>query len=323
MKNEKYYYNPQTLQYEKVKLSVIQWIWRIMGFVSTTLFTGFILMLIATSIFSSPKEKQLARELEQMETTYLLLEKQMDEMSKIVNGLEDKDNNIYRVIFEAEPISDKFRKEGFGNNERFNELRKLSKGALMESIIKKIERMERQLYVQTKSYDVLLSLIKSKEKMLSCIPAIQPISNKELKRISSGFGYRIDPIYKTTKFHEGLDFTAPKGTPIYVTGDGVVSKAGTEGDGYGNKVVVNHGYGYQTLYAHNSRIAVRAGQKVKRGEVIAYVGSTGKSTAPHLHYEVKKGDTKIDPINFFFNDLTPEEYEMVLKLAEQNNQSFD
>jgi murein DD-endopeptidase MepM/ murein hydrolase activator NlpD len=323
MKNEKYYYNPQTLQYEKVKLSWIQLLWRILGFVFTTLFAGFILMLLATSIFQSPREVELQRELEQMEATYQMLENQMDNLGRVLKTLEERDNNIYRVIFEAEPIPGDIRRAGFGGNERFEVLKRLSKGKLMEHVIKKLEAMERQLYVQSKSYDELVKLVKNKEVMLASIPAIQPVSNKDLKRLSSGFGRRIDPIYKTVKMHEGLDFTAPTGTPIYATGDGVVKETGTSGDGYGIKVVINHGYGYETLYAHCSKVLVRKGKKVKRGDMIAYVGNTGKSTAPHLHYEVIKNGRRIDPINFFFNDLTPEEYEQVLKIAAQSNQSFD
>jgi murein DD-endopeptidase MepM/ murein hydrolase activator NlpD len=159
--------------------------------------------------------------------------------------------------------------------------------------------------------------------MLASIPAIQPVSNSDLKRIASGFGYRIDPVYKTPRMHAGLDFTAETGTPVYATGDGIVEIAGSQGDGYGNKVLINHGYGYETLYAHNSRVMVRAGEKVKRGQTIALVGNTGKSTGPHCHYEVWKNGTKIDPVNYFFNDLTPEQYDQLLKIAEQSNQSFD
>lgn len=323
MKNEKYYYNPQTLQYEKVKLSWTEWLWRVIGFVATTFFAGFVLMLLVTSVFQSPREVELQRELEQMEATYQLMERQMDNMGKVLAALEERDNNIYRVVFEAEPIPLEERRAGFGGNERFELLRRMSRGKLMEHVIRRLEAMERQIYVQSKSYDELVKLVKNKEAMLASIPAIQPVSNKDLRRLSSGFGYRIDPIYKTVKMHEGLDFTAPIGTPIYATGDGVVKETGNSGDGYGIKVIINHGYGYETLYAHCSKIFVRKGRKVKRGEIIAHVGNTGKSTAPHLHYEVIKNGRKIDPVNFFFNDLTPEEYDEILRIAAESNQSFD
>ena len=205
----------------------------------------------------------------------------------------------------------------------YAQLKDLPESEIISATLQKLESIEKHAYVQSKSYDELAKMIKNKEAMLASIPAIQPVANKDLKRIASGFGYRIDPVYKTPRMHSGLDFTAETGTPVYATGDGVVEIAGSQGDGYGNKVVIKHGYGYETLYAHNSKILVRVGASVKRGQTIALVGSTGKSTGPHCHYEVWKNGVKIDPVNYFFNDLTPEQYDQMLKIAEQSNQAFD
>jgi murein DD-endopeptidase MepM/ murein hydrolase activator NlpD len=259
----------------------------------------------------------------ELENNYLLLDKRIDALTGVMSELEDRDNNVYRVIFESDGLPDELRKGGFLKAQRFKELSASSKRELITSTSQKLKELERRVYVQSKSYDQIMELVKNKEAILECTPAIQPVSNKQLKRIASGFGMRIDPVYKTPKMHAGLDFTAPIGTEIYATGDGIVRESGGAGDGYGNKIVIDHGYGYQTLYGHCSKVLVKRGQKVKRGEKIGLVGSTGKSTGPHLHYEVIRKGIKIDPINFFYNDLTPEEYDKLLKLAREKNQSFD
>ena len=220
-------------------------------------------------------------------------------------------------------MPDNLRSGGINKSKIYAELKNLPEAKIISQTLIKLEQLEKKAYVQSKSHDQLTKLIKSKEAMLASIPAIQPISNEDLKRIASGFGFRIDPVYKTPRMHAGLDFTAETGTPVYATGDGVVEIAGSQGDGYGNKVVINHGYGYETLYGHNSKILVHAGEKVKRGQTIALVGSTGKSTGPHCHYEVWKNGVKIDPVNYFFNDLSPEQYNQLVKIAEQSNQAFD
>lgn len=323
MKKVKYYYNTQALRYEKFEEALRSRILRIAGFISAALVFAFIIVYLAYTYLDSPKEKALRRELNQMQLEYDLLNKKLDQMSAVVADLEDRDDNIYRVIFEAEPIPSSVRQAGSGGINKYRELMNYDNGQLMASAAEKLDQIRRQLYIQSKSYDEISLLIKKKEEVLASIPAIQPISNKELSHIASGFGMRIDPIYKIPKMHEGLDFAAPTGTPIHATGNGTVSVVDYGDRGYGNNVTINHMVGYQTHYAHMSRIIVREGQAVKRGDVIGYVGSTGKSTAPHCHYEVIKNGVPIDPVNFFFNDLTPAEYEEMLKQADLSNQSFD
>ncbi|MFN3939420.1 MAG: M23 family metallopeptidase, partial [Chitinophagales bacterium] len=230
---------------------------------------------------------------------------------------------IYRTIFEADPVSRNERLAGIGGSERFQRMNRLDNAELLKNIATKLELIRRKMVVQSKSFDEISELIKMKEEILAATPAIQPVSNKDLDRISSGFGYRIHPIYKVLRLHEGVDFTAPRGTEIYATADGVVEFASASATGYGNELVINHGFGYKTRYAHLSGFKVSKGQKVKRGELVGYVGNTGLSTSPHLHYEVEKDGIKLDPINFFYNDLTPEEYLRVIEFANQPNQSYD
>ncbi len=322
-KKIKYFYNTHTLKYEKVELSLTKKILRVIGYLASVAVFASIVMIIAYTYIDSPKEKRLKREIEQLTLQYDLLEDRLKIMEVVMTDLQDRDDNIYRVIFEAEPISSDVRKAGFGGVNRYKSLESYDYSEIMISTTEKLDRVAKQMYVQSKSYDELLKEVKNKNKLLASIPAIQPISNKRLKAFASGFGYRIHPIYKTSKMHTGMDFTAAIGTPIYATGDGYVSTADAGGRGYGNHVVINHGYGYQTLYAHMSRIKARRGQSVKRGEIIGYVGNTGTSTAPHLHYEVRKGGRPINPINFYYNDLKPAEYETMLKISQTANQSFD
>jgi murein DD-endopeptidase MepM/ murein hydrolase activator NlpD len=322
-KKIKYFYNTHTLKYEKVELSLTKRILRVIGYLASVAVFASIVMIIAYTYIDSPKEKRLKREIEQLTLQYELLEDQLKIMEVVMTDLQDRDDNIYRVIFEAEPISSDIRKAGFGGVNKYKSLEGYDYAEIMINTTEKLDRVAKQMYVQSKSYDELLKEVKNKNKLLASIPAIQPISNKRLKAFASGFGYRIHPIYKTSKMHTGMDFTAAIGTPIYATGDGYVSTAELGGRGYGNHVVINHGYGYQTLYAHMSRIKARRGQSVKRGEIIGYVGNTGTSTAPHLHYEVRKGGRPINPINFYYNDLTPAEYETMLKISQTANQSFD
>lgn len=323
MSKETYYYNPNTLQYEKVKLSWGQRIWRATGFIATTIFFAIVILTLGYSFITPPSQVGTEEMVKEMENNYLLLDKRIEYLSKVMAALEERDDQIYRVIFEAQQIPPELRRGTKIRTERYKELSKMSKASLISSTSERLKELERQVYVQSKSYDQLQGLYENKGKLLEAIPAIQPVSNKKLTRIASGFGRRIDPIYKTPKMHAGLDFTAPIGTEIYATGNGTVQEAGQSGDGYGLKVVINHGYGYQTLYAHCSKILVRRGQKVIRGEKIALVGSTGKSTGPHLHYEVIRRGIKIDPVNFFFNDLSPEEYDRVVRMAQEANQAFD
>ena len=241
----------------------------------------------------------------------------------VLDDLQKRDDNIYRLIFEADPIPKSIRKAGYGGVNRYQDLTGFNNSELVISTSKKIDQVTKQLYIQSKSFDEIIDLAKNKATMLASIPAIQPVSNKDLSRMASGFGNRIHPIYKTKKFHAGMDFSAKTGTPIYSTGDGEISKVKTSRKGYGNHVVINHGFGYKTLYAHMSKYIVKKRQKVKRGDIIGYVGNTGTSVAPHLHYEVHKDGKKINPVNFYYNDLTPEQFEKMLLISSQSNQSFD
>ena len=275
------------------------------------------------TFFDSPKEKMLNREIENMVFQYNQIKDKLNQISLVMADLQNRDDNIYRVIFEAEPIPNSIRKAGYGGVNRYEALKGYNNSDLIINTTKKLDQISKQLYIHSKSFDEIIELAKHKSELLAAIPAIQPVSNKNLSRMASGFGPRIDPIYKTKKFHAGMDFSAKTGTPIYATGNGKVIRVRKSRKGYGNHVKIDHGYGYVTLYAHMQKYIVKKGQKVKRGEVIGYVGNTGKSVAPHLHYEVHKNGKKVNPVNFFYNDLTSEEYEKMIILSSQNNQSFD
>ncbi|AFD07141.1 M23 family metallopeptidase [Solitalea canadensis] len=321
-KKVKYFYNSHTLKYEKVELSVKKKVLRVLGYLATVTVFSVVAVTIAYNVIDSPKEKKLKRDISQLNMQYDILKKRIKQMDMVVSDLQERDNNIYRTVFESEPITSDEWQTTFAGINRYKALESANFGALMIETTRKLDELAKKMYIQSKSYDYLAKEVKNKDKLLASVPAIQPVSNKDLTRMASGYGYRIHPIYKTRKFHAGMDFTSPTGTPIYATGDGVVITAGQE-RGYGNEVKINHGYGYQTLYGHMSKIAVRVGNRVKRGEVIGYVGSTGASTGPHCHYEVHKNGQPVNPINFYFNDLSPAEYEKMLELSSRNNQSFD
>jgi len=323
MRREKYHYNPHTLRYEKVNRSVPEILLRVFGFLSVAFLFSVMIVALAYTFFESPKEKELKRELSQMEFKYKMLNKKMDRMDEVLAGLEKRDDNIYRAIFEAEPIPETIRQVGVGGNEQYEDLQNHDNSELMINTSKRLDKLSKQLYIQSKSYDKIHKMINNKKEMLASIPAIQPVSNKNLSRLASGYGYRIDPIYKTSKMHSGLDFAAPRGTEIYATGDAEVVDVNRSHRGYGNYIILEHGFGYETMYAHLSAIKVKRGEQVNRGEVIGEMGNTGKSTGTHLHYEVHKDDKKVDPINYFFNDLTPEEYEKMRAIASRHGQSLD
>jgi hypothetical protein len=318
-----YKFNTKSLTYERVDVPLKQKVFRVLSYLATGLVFATLTILVAYRYIDSPKEKQLRREINELTLQYELLNDRMSEISEVLDDLQERDNNIYRTVFEAEPISDDVRKSGFGGVSRYKHMHGFNSSNLMVETAERLDRISKQLYVQSKSFDEVAKLAKNKENMLASIPAIQPISNKDLKRQASGFGWRTHPIYKTQEFHPGMDFSAPQGTEIYATGDGVVETADARAQGYGNHVVINHGYGYKTLYGHMLKFAVRRGQKVKRGQLIGYVGSTGLSTGPHVHYEVIKGDKKVNPINFYYNDLTPEQYQKLIEISSQPSQSFD
>tara|TARA_B110000196_G_scaffold141052_1_gene122138 strand:- start:1021 stop:1857 length:837 start_codon:yes stop_codon:yes gene_type:complete len=273
--------------------------------------------------FDSPKEKRLKDEIYNLTSQYYVINNNMKQIEIVLDDIQERDDNIYRTIFEADPIPNSIRKQGFGGVNRYKKFEGYSNSKIIINTTRKIDQLTKQLYLQSKSFDEIINLAKNKSEMLASIPAIQPVSNKNLSRMASGYGYRIHPIYKTRKLHTGMDFSAKTGTEIYATGDGVISKIRRSKRGYGNHVKINHGFGYETLYAHMSKYIVKRGQKVKRGEVIGYVGNTGTSVAPHLHYEVHKDKRRINPVNFYYNDLNPEEYEKMIEISSQSNQSFD
>lgn len=323
MSKVKFQFDKRTLTYRKVEVGAKQILLRVSGYLAGASVFAVIVIILFTTFFDSPKEKQLKREIAQLELQYKLLNNRMARVDQVLAELQEKDDDIYRVIFEAEPIPHSVREAGFGGVNRYRELEQLANSEIVVATTERLDRLTKKLVVQSRSFDEVITLAKNKEAMLASIPAIQPVSNEKLTRVASGFNWRIHPIYKVRHFHTGIDFTAPRGTEIYATGDGVVEDVTSKGRGYGNHVIIDHGFGYQTLYAHMSKFKVRIGEKVKRGDVIGYVGSTGTSTAPHLHYEVIKNGEKINPMNFFFNDLSPEEYEKVIELSSQSNQSFD
>jgi murein DD-endopeptidase MepM/ murein hydrolase activator NlpD len=319
----KYYYDTKTLSYKPIKLNSGEKIRGYFIFFLSSILLSFFILLIFYQFFDSPKEKRLKLEIQNLTSQYKVINDDMKQVEKVLDEIQERDDNIYRVIFEADPIPNSIRKQGFGGVNRYEKLLGLSNSELMINTSKKIDQLTKQLYLQSKSFDEVIDLAKNKSNMLASIPAIQPVANKDLKRMASGYGYRIHPIYKTRKMHYGMDFSAKTGTEIYATGDGVISKVKRSKRGYGNYVKINHGFGYETLYAHMSKYIVKRGQKVKRGEVIGYVGNSGISTAPHLHYEVRKDNKKINPMNFYYNDLSPEEYEKMLEISLQSNQSLD
>ncbi len=323
MKKIKYYYNSNTLRYEKLETPLRVKLLRVFGFLAAAFVTAAIISFVAFRFIGSPNEKLLRIRYEQLSDKYLELNDQLSTMSDQMLELEKRDNNIYRTIFEANPIPDSIRASELEKQMETTSVEGMENNVLFSSIIGTINTLSSRMLAEKRSYDELDNLLKDKEKILAHTPAIQPVSNKDLHRIASGFGHRIDPIYKTVKMHQGLDFSASAGTPIYATADGIVTTAGNTHNGYGNHVIINHGYGYETLYGHMLRVKARVGQLVKRGEVIGYVGSTGKSTGPHCHYEVHKNGQRLDPVYFFYNDLTPEQFDRLLKQVAASNQSLD
>jgi len=323
MSKIRYRFNRKTLNYERAVTSMRTHVFRVLSFLGTASVIGALAVVIAFKFFDSPKEKQLRRELEKMKLQYNLVNGRVENMNKVIEDLEHRDDNIYRVIFEAEPIPTDIRKAGFGGVDRYADLEGFDNSQLMLKLTQKVDRLAKEIYIQSKSFDEVIKMVEGKKQLLASIPAIMPISNKDLSHTPSGFGWRMHPIYKISKMHTGMDFTASLGTIIYATGDGIVEVADSESAGYGSHVVINHSYGYETLYGHMSKILVKKGQHVQRGEKIGLVGSTGTSTGPHCHYEVIKNGQKINPVNYYFLDLSPQEYATIVSQSDRNNQSFD
>ncbi len=325
-RKEKFVYNIHTLTYEKVVVPVKTRIWQAFGFFSVVLVTSFALLALLYVYFPSPREKELLREIEQMEHKYSQLGDQLNTMSKVLHNLQERDANVHRTVFGMEPIDDAVWHSGVGGHEAHPELNAFKySGNTIRATVEKIDALSRQLALQSKSLDTIQSLANNQQKMLASIPSVKPVREDRLQKsmnILSGFGYRLHPVYKIKKFHEGVDFPGRVGTAIQSTGDGVVLEAGWH-HGYGNCVRISHGYGYETWYAHMNKMSVRKGERVQKGQKIGEVGDTGLSTAPHLHYEVHFKGKPINPINFCMDNLTPQEYQQMVNSANMANQSLD
>ena len=323
MKKIKYFFNTHTLRFEKIEVPLKVRLLQLFGYIAASIVTGIIIVILIFQYIDSPKEKLLRQQNDSYRESYSVLQDRVNQLELQMTELENRDNEVYRSIFEADPIPDSARLKEMEAKKEVRLIQKLSNTELIKNMTGQLNNLSLRMAYQGKSFVEITNMVKNKEQLLRAIPAIQPVSNKNLNRIGGSFGYRIDPVYKNLRFHQGLDFTAPAGTPIYATADGVVQIAAFNTGGYGNKVVINHGYGYQTLYGHMLKIKASQGQTVKRGEVIGYIGSTGKSTGPHCHYEVIKRGTKVDPVYYFYNDLTPAEFDRLLKAAASNKQSLD
>ncbi|MGB5188676.1 M23 family metallopeptidase [Robiginitalea sp.] len=325
MTKVKYYYDPDTLSYRKIEPKKSKKIRNILLFGAGSMLSGLLglLLLLNVNVLNTPKELSLQRELKNYELQFEILGRKMEQMDEVLANIEERDNNIYRIYFEANPIPEEQRRAGFGGVNRYKSLEGFNNSDMIIGATRRMEIIQKQMVIQSKSLDEITKLAAEKEKLLASIPAIQPVNNEELTRMASGFGWRSDPFTKARKMHWGMDFTAPRGTPIYASGDGKISRADNRASGYGKHIRLEHGYGYMTIYAHLSRYNVRVGQQVKRGDLIGFVGSTGRSEAPHLHYEVWKDAERINPINFYYGSLSAEEFENMLKYANQENQSLD
>ncbi|MEX2233240.1 MAG: M23 family metallopeptidase [Cyclobacteriaceae bacterium] len=320
----KYYYDTETCKYERVRTRKSDIVLNALGFLSLTVMMAVGLLILYDNYFESPKELILKNEVRELEFYYDKLNKDVELISQILGNIEQRDDNIYRVVLGAEPIEKSVRDAGIGGADRYADIRKKNIGHtdLVIALHERVDKVRRKLYIESKSQDEVVQLAEKKEKLYASIPAIQPVANKQLIALASGFGRRIHPVYKVKKMHNGIDFAASIGTPVYATADGSVTKVEVRFSGYGKMVEIDHGFGYRTRYAHMHDFAVKRGQHVKRGDLIGYVGNTGLSTAPHLHYEVFINDQRVDPVHYFFNDLTPGEYEKILELASAENQSL-
>lgn len=322
MRKVYYIYNPKTRTYDRVYPTVRQRALNILKRLFVGMGLGAASFILLLWIFGSPSEKELRIENSRLVAQYNVLSRRLDDALGVMKDIQQRDDNLYRVVLQADPIADAVRRAGYGGTNRYEVLMDMANSDLVVNTSQKMDMLDRQLYIQSQSFDEVVALCKEHDDMLKCIPAIQPVANKDLKKTASGYGLRIDPIYKTTKFHEGMDFSANIGTPIYATGNGTITKAGWQ-SGYGKIVKINHGYGYETWYAHMNDIDVRVGQKVVRGEVIGKVGNTGKSTGPHLHYEVHVKGRVVNPVNYYFMDLNADDYDQMIQIAANHGKVFD
>ncbi len=325
MKKVKYYYDSENLAYRKIVTKKRKRFGYIALFILSAAVFGILsfIILLNTSFFETPKDRLQAREIENLKIRYAILNKKINEVEEVLESIEERDNNIYRTYFNTSIIPEEQRKAGFGGVNRYKDLEGYNNSELVINTSKRVDVLSKQAAIQSKSLDEIVKLAKEKEKLLAAIPAIQPVKNENLKQMASGYGYRSDPFTKVRKFHAGMDFSAKSGTPIFATGDGIVNRADNNASGYGNHIVIRHGFGYETLYAHLSKYKVKKGQKVKRGDIIGYIGSSGRSEAPHLHYEVHKNGEVVNPINYYYGNITAAEFAVISKLANQENQSLD
>lgn len=325
MSKVKYYYDQETLSYRPIKATSKNRISNIVLFVFASFFFGLtcLLILLNSDVINTPSEIVQKRTLKNYELQFDILNKKLTQLEAVVSNVEERDNNLYRVYFEASPIPEEQRRAGFGGVNRYKDLEGYDNSDLVINTAKRLDILTKQTVVQSRSLDEIERLAANKAALIEAIPTIQPVKNKDLTRIASGFGYRSDPFTKARKMHFGMDFTAKRGTPVYATGNGVVKRADSRSSGFGKHIRIDHGFGYISLYAHLSKYNVRRGQKVKRGDIIGYVGNTGRSAGPHLHYEIIKNNKKIDPLNFYYGNLSPEEFEALLTQSKQENQSLD
>lgn len=322
MRKVYYIYNPKTRTYDRVYPTVRQRVMSLLRSLFVGMGFGIGAFLLFLWIFGTPSEKELRIENSRLQAQYDVLSHRLDEALTVMKDLQQRDDNLYRVMLQADPIADPVRRVSYGGTNRYEELMDLANADLVVNTTQKMDMLDRQLYIQSQSFDEVVKLCKENDEKLKCIPAIQPVANKDLKYTASGYGLRIDPIYNTTKFHEGMDFSANIGTPVYATGNGVVTKAGWQ-SGYGKIIKIDHGYGYETWYAHLNDMDVRVGQKVVRGQVIGEVGNTGKSTGPHLHYEVHVKGRVVNPVNYYFMDLNADDYDKMIQMAENHGKVYD
>ncbi|MCF6181297.1 peptidoglycan DD-metalloendopeptidase family protein [Lutibacter sp.] len=323
MAKVKYYYNPDTLSYQKIHLRKREKFRNFLLMLLASLILMFLGYVVFTSVFESPKEKELKRQLEFVKLNEQLHSKRIKQIESVLSEVQDRDNNIYRLYFEVNPIPKEQRKAGFGGVNRYKSLEGFNNSEMIIDVTKNMDILAKQLYIQSKSLDEIVKLADNKEKLLAAIPAIQPVKKGDLKRMASGYGWRTDPFTKARKKHYGMDFSAPIGTPVYATGDGIVKRVDQRASGFGKHIEINHGFGYITLYAHLSKYNVRKGQRVKRGDLIGFVGTTGRSQGPHLHYEVHKNGVKVNPINYYYGNLSPQEFIAMQKAAQMEGQSLD
>ena len=312
--NKKFHINPKTLILEEVEHGIGYWLRQGSLYILSGIVLGIIFLFLFLTFFPSPREKQLLREKEALQAQLTTLNQQVDQMQLVMVDLQQRDDNLYRVLFGAEPIPLNIRQGTQRKISYYEEIARMTNNQLSADLSLKVDILEKEIYVQTKSYDDIIEMAKQQEIRMENIPAIQPVLDKDLTRVASGYGMRIDPVYHVRKFHQGMDFTAPTGTEVFATGNAKVKFSGWK-QGYGNTIILDHGFGYETVYAHLYKSLVRKGQKVRRSDIIGLVGNTGKSTGPHLHYEVRLNDRPVDPRNYYFYDLSPEEYDQMIQLS--------